>query len=75
MEADFLRFYGLDLRHEATRMSARRMVSLIRALPSDSAVGRLHARESRSESKHENKTVITSGAAFAGWMNNKAGKV
>lgn len=57
-------------------MSSRRMATLIRALPEDSAVGRLHGSDSRSKPREEHveATVIRSGEAFASWMNTKASK-
>jgi hypothetical protein len=72
VEADFLRFYGMDLRVEVGRSSVRRLVALIRALPEDSATARLSSQPSQDSG--ESKKMITSGAAFAGWIGKHAKK-
>lgn len=57
-------------------MSARRMAALIGALPSDSAIGRLHKERASGVDKLDasDVTVIRSGEAFAQWMNTTAKK-
>lgn len=73
VEADFLRFYSMDMRVEVDNASPRRLIALIRALPAESSLvrsGDLNRNE--QESGGEGKNVIRSGAAFAQWMNTNA---
>lgn len=53
-------------------MSARRMLLLIRTLPEDSAIGRMHEERETDGDSSGDVTVIRSGAAFAGWLNSAA---
>jgi hypothetical protein len=61
VEADFLRYYGKDLRQMAQRAGPRRLWVLIDALPPDSALGR---------AMNQKPEVVTDSAQIAAWFGN-----